>query len=199
MPAATCPATGRRPPGRRIGPARRRVAVQREIFARLDWLTERYSPALCSFLRRTADAGAPGRAPIGECFSRIRAGSAIPWHLHYRWRPCHGTEPGWESQHGIQPGGRRHYCVLFRYRSILGQHYPGRGWAASAVPLNQAQNQFEVVDSRGTPASILYAGSAPGMINGVFQVNVQLPQGAVLPVTLTWRSGISNPVQIYLQ
>jgi uncharacterized protein (TIGR03437 family) len=71
--------------------------------------------------------------------------------------------------------------------------------AASAVPLNQAQNQFEVVDSRGTPASILYAGSAPDLIDGVFQVNVQLPQGAVLPLTLTWRSGISNPVQIYLQ
>jgi uncharacterized protein (TIGR03437 family) len=71
--------------------------------------------------------------------------------------------------------------------------------AASAVPLNQAQNQFEVVDSRGTPANILYAGSAAGMINGVFQVNVQLPPGAVPPLTLTGRSGASNMVQIYLQ
>ena len=34
------------------------AAVQREIFARLDCLTERYSPSLCSFLRRTARAAA---------------------------------------------------------------------------------------------------------------------------------------------
>jgi len=36
----------------------RDAAVQREIFARLDQLTARYSPALCSFLRRTARAAA---------------------------------------------------------------------------------------------------------------------------------------------
>ena len=34
------------------------AAVQREIFTRLDSLTERYSPALCSFLRRTARTAA---------------------------------------------------------------------------------------------------------------------------------------------
>ena len=32
------------------------AAVQREIFSRLDCLTERYSPALCSFLRHKTTA-----------------------------------------------------------------------------------------------------------------------------------------------
>ena len=74
---------------------------------------------------------------------------------------------------------------LFATGAIWASTTPDGAMAASAVPLNQEQNQFEVVDSRRTPASILYAGCAAGMINGVFQVNVQLPPGAVPPLTLT--------------
>jgi uncharacterized protein (TIGR03437 family) len=75
--------------------------------------------------------------------------------------------------------------------------------ATSASPLDQEQNQFEVVDTTGAPASILYAGAAPGLIDGVFQVNVQLPPDAAPPLTLqTSTSGMSlssNSVQIYLK
>ena len=57
--------------------------------------------------------------------------------------------------------------------------------ASSATPLNQQQNNLGALDWNGDLMNILYAGTAPGTINGVFQVNVQLPpttpQGGVLP------------------
>jgi uncharacterized protein (TIGR03437 family) len=40
----------------------------------------------------------------------------------------------------------------------------------------------------GQPAQVLYAGGAPGMVNGLLQVNVQIPAGiaaGLVPVTLT--------------
>jgi uncharacterized protein (TIGR03437 family) len=78
--------------------------------------------------------------------------------------------------------------------------------ATAAAALDQAQNRFDVVDSSGVPASILYAGAAPGIINGVFQLNVQLPANVILPLTLRARTVgsfnqnlSSNPVQVYLK
>ena len=88
---------------------------------------------------------------------------------------------------------------LFGTGAIWASNTQDGATAASEMPLNQEQNQFEVVDSQGAPASILYAGSAPGLINGVFQINVQLPPGAVPPLTLKGRPGAGNPVQIYMQ
>jgi uncharacterized protein (TIGR03437 family) len=77
--------------------------------------------------------------------------------------------------------------------------------AGAAAALDQEQNQFEIVDGTATPETILYAGAAPGLIYGVFQINVQLAPGAVLPLTL--RASLapysaalaSNAVQIYLK
>jgi uncharacterized protein (TIGR03437 family) len=79
--------------------------------------------------------------------------------------------------------------------------------AASAVPLDQEQNRFEVIDRSGAPATILYAGAAPSLIYGVFQMNVQLPPDAVPPLTLQTNPNpapfgtplSSNAVQIYLK
>ncbi|HUI80465.1 MAG TPA: SBBP repeat-containing protein [Bryobacteraceae bacterium] len=88
---------------------------------------------------------------------------------------------------------------LFGTGAIWPNTIPDGSVAASAVALSQELNQFEVVDSQGTPLTILYAGSAAGILNGVFRVNVQLPQGAVPPLTLTGRTGASNLVQIFLQ
>jgi uncharacterized protein (TIGR03437 family) len=34
-----------------------------------------------------------------------------------------------------------------------------------------------MVGNYGTPLNILYAGNAPGLIDGLFQINVQLPPG----------------------
>lgn len=54
--------------------------------------------------------------------------------------------------------------------------------------------------------TVPYAGAAPGLINGVLQVNVQLPQQPSLPLTLRedgtrYGAGVlsSNPVKLYLK
>jgi uncharacterized protein (TIGR03437 family) len=41
--------------------------------------------------------------------------------------------------------------------------------ASSAMPVDQEQNQFEIVDKSGTPGNIPYAGAAPGLIEGAFR------------------------------
>jgi uncharacterized protein (TIGR03437 family) len=101
------------------------------------------------------------------------------------------------------PALRGSIVTLFGTGAIWPNGTPDGALATAAAPLNQEQNQFEVVDSTGAPASILYAGTAPGLIDGVFQVNVQLPPDAVSPLILrTAPSGVSlasNPVQIYLK
>lgn len=76
--------------------------------------------------------------------------------------------------------------------------------ASSAAPFDPAWNRFEVFDATGTPLTILYAGAAPGLIYGVFQMNVQLPGRVYLPLTLrsTQPDGAivaSNPVQIFIK
>jgi uncharacterized protein (TIGR03437 family) len=80
--------------------------------------------------------------------------------------------------------------------------------AGAAAPLDQEQNQFEMVDRTGTPEAILYAGAAPGLIYGVFQLNVQLTSDVALPLMLRASNDAnvflpaaltSNSVQIYLK
>jgi uncharacterized protein (TIGR03437 family) len=41
----------------------------------------------------------------------------------------------------------------------------------------------------GQPASVLYGGTAPGMVAGVWQVNVRLPESASVEVTITLAAG----------
>jgi uncharacterized protein (TIGR03437 family) len=49
----------------------------------------------------------------------------------------------------------------------------------------------------GIPASVEFAGAAPGLVTGVFQINVQIPAGVTpgnaVPVTVSI-GGISSPV-----
>jgi uncharacterized protein (TIGR03437 family) len=48
----------------------------------------------------------------------------------------------------------------------------------------------------GQPAAVLYSGGAPGEVQGVFQINIQLPPGvtgAKVPVVLTVGSAASQP------
>lgn len=76
--------------------------------------------------------------------------------------------------------------------------------AAGAMPLDQETNQFEMVDAIGAPQTILYAGAAPGIIEGVFQINVQLTPDALPPFALRCASASrtsisSNFVQVYLK
>lgn len=52
------------------------------------------------------------------------------------------------------------------------------GVPSAASALNQEQNGFEVLDVlTGIPQQVLYAGAAPGIIDGVFQMNVTIPMG----------------------
>lgn len=73
--------------------------------------------------------------------------------------------------------------------------------ATSATPLFPLDNPFRV-DFYGVPVSIQYAGLAPGIINGVFQLNVQLPiaSNPRLMLRATDIFGVelfSNPVYVY--
>lgn len=78
--------------------------------------------------------------------------------------------------------------------------------AVSAVRLDQQSNKFEVLDWVSSPLTIWYAGMAPGIINGVFQINVQLPpnlptSGFTPKLTLRGFGGtvVSNAVQVFLK
>ncbi|HUA58003.1 MAG TPA: hypothetical protein VML19_04565, partial [Verrucomicrobiae bacterium] len=73
--------------------------------------------------------------------------------------------------------------------------------APSAFSLDQGGNGFEALVNL-IPVNILYLGSAPGIIEGVFQMNLQLPEeGPVQPPLQIQSSnfGNSNVVQIYVQ
>jgi uncharacterized protein (TIGR03437 family) len=101
------------------------------------------------------------------------------------------------------PAVRGSIVTLFGTGAIWPSGTPDGTLATSPSSLDQEQNQFEVVDTTGAPASILYAGTAPGLIDGVFQVNVQLPRDAAPPLTLRASpfgvSLSSNAVQVYLK
>jgi uncharacterized protein (TIGR03437 family) len=78
--------------------------------------------------------------------------------------------------------------------------------ATSAMPLSQQLNRFQAFDSTGTPLNIMYSGAAPGLIDGVFQVNVQLlPTPPVIAPVFTVQMSClavtcpANPVQIYIK
>jgi uncharacterized protein (TIGR03437 family) len=69
-------------------------------------------------------------------------------------------------------------------------------------------NQFQVHNIYQTPLAVLYAGTAPGLINGVFQLNVLLPPGPIpKPQSYSMyaqRKGLfgvmsSNTVQVYIK
>jgi uncharacterized protein (TIGR03437 family) len=55
------------------------------------------------------------------------------------------------------------------------------GIPSGAAALNPEQNGFQLIDlPAGIPQQILYAGAAPEIINGVFQMNVTVPVGVVV-------------------
>jgi uncharacterized protein (TIGR03437 family) len=74
--------------------------------------------------------------------------------------------------------------------------------ATTATPLSQPDNRLQVFDNLGNELTLLYAGAAPGLIDGVFQLNVQIPPQDLDP-TLTLHSvnifgtELSNSVQVY--
>ena len=76
--------------------------------------------------------------------------------------------------------------------------------ATGALDIRPEQRRMQVLDASFAAGEILYCGAAPGLIDGVFQVNVQLPFGEVsgtqtLTLTSTAGNGTisSNAVKIY--
>jgi uncharacterized protein (TIGR03437 family) len=67
--------------------------------------------------------------------------------------------------------------------------------ASGPSMLNQEQNGFQLIDSVGIPQQILYAGAAPGIINGVFQMNVNVPAGVVVTPGLGWLVRLDSVLQ----
>jgi hypothetical protein len=62
-------------------------------------------------------------------------------------------------------------------------------------------NGFEIVDQFGVQGLVLYAGTAPGLLYGVFQVNVLLALDQSPSLTLQNLNyfDYTNTVQIYLK
>jgi uncharacterized protein (TIGR03437 family) len=73
--------------------------------------------------------------------------------------------------------------------------------ATSATPLNLTYNDFEIVDPTGVQDLVLYAGTAPGLLYGVFQLNIQLAlrQSPSLTLYNLTYQDYGNTVQIYLK
>jgi uncharacterized protein (TIGR03437 family) len=71
------------------------------------------------------------------------------------------------------------------------------GQIATAASFFVASPQWQVeVGSR--PANILYAGSAPTLVNGIVQINFQVPQGGASVVTLVVGDRVSPQVILYV-
>lgn len=77
--------------------------------------------------------------------------------------------------------------------------------AQSASPISLAPSLGIEVLFGNWPLPVLYAGAAPGLIDGVFQINVELPQAATNPELIVQQIqtggtiAVSNTVQIYAQ
>ena len=88
--------------------------------------------------------------------------------------------------------------MLTLFASGLGPTRPGvdPGQPFTADPPQVVNSPLDVIVN-GRPAEVLYAGSAPGQVAGVLQVNVRVPDGvasgAEVPVVLTVGNASSRP------
>uniref|UniRef100_Q01WG6 Uncharacterized protein n=1 Tax=Solibacter usitatus (strain Ellin6076) TaxID=234267 RepID=Q01WG6_SOLUE len=84
--------------------------------------------------------------------------------------------------------------------SIVTVFGTGATWPSyGAMVLDESEDQFTVSDTAGTPLQILYQGASPGLIYGVFQMNLKLPAVFSGPFTLHSRDLVGNAVQVYVR
>jgi uncharacterized protein (TIGR03437 family) len=70
------------------------------------------------------------------------------------------------------------------------------GIPTAAAWLDQELNGFQVLDlPAGIPQDILYAGAAPEIIDGVFQMNVTVPAGVVVTPGVGWQLRLQSVLQ----
>jgi uncharacterized protein (TIGR03437 family) len=73
---------------------------------------------------------------------------------------------------------------------------PDAAIASTDAALNQEQNGLQVVDwPAAIPQEMLYAGAAPGFIDGIFQVNVTVPASAVASPVAGWQLRLQSVLQ----
>jgi uncharacterized protein (TIGR03437 family) len=82
--------------------------------------------------------------------------------------------------------------------------YPSAMQDGAVATAAMALNGFSAFPSIGTPLAIHYAGAAPGLIDGVFQINLQAPPAPDIPFTVQVPNVFggtlsSNPVQVYVK
>jgi uncharacterized protein (TIGR03437 family) len=69
------------------------------------------------------------------------------------------------------------------------------GIPSAAAALNQERNGFQLLDfPAGIPQELPYAGAAPEIINGVFQMNVSVPAGVVI-TSIGWQVLLQSVLQ----
>jgi uncharacterized protein (TIGR03437 family) len=84
----------------------------------------------------------------------------------------------------------------------------GAGWPyalqdGAVATAARELNGFSAFYGFGIPLGIRYAGAAPGLIDGVFQINLQAPQAPNIPFVVQAENAFavtlsSNPVQVYV-
>jgi uncharacterized protein (TIGR03437 family) len=102
------------------------------------------------------------------------------------------------------PAAQGSLVALYGTGAIWPSGMTGRGIPVTAAALNQEQNGFRIVDSFGVQEYILHARAVPDIIDGMFQINVEMPVGAKPPFTLAVNLGggdriSGNPFTTYAQ
>jgi uncharacterized protein (TIGR03437 family) len=87
--------------------------------------------------------------------------------------------------------------VLFGTGDGLPDPVPGDGAVIASAPLPKPLLPVSVTID-GQPAEVLYAGAAPSLVAGVFQLNVRIPSGVVgvVPVRVTVGGASANEVTV---
>ena len=125
-------------------------------------------------------------------------------HLHVqsnRRRPGGGHQcSGWDGQHGGESGEDRriHFALCDGRRPDRAGR---RGWqAGGSTPARPVLPVSVTVG--GIPATVQYAGGAPGQVAGLMQVNVQIPSGVqpggYVPVVLQVGDASTTPGAVWI-
>ncbi len=94
------------------------------------------------------------------------------------------------------PAAMGSIVTLYATGAVWPYGMPDGGIPTGAAWLNQEQNGFEVVDlPAGIPQELLYAGAAPQIINGVFQMNLMVPAGVVVTPGVGWQVRLESVLQ----
>jgi uncharacterized protein (TIGR03437 family) len=94
------------------------------------------------------------------------------------------------------PAAMGSFVTLYATGAVWPYGMPDGAISTAAARLNQEQNGFQMVDlPAGIPQELLYAGAAPEIIDGVFQINLVVPNGVVISPSLGWQVLLQSVLQ----